>query len=392
MISVEEALKLIQQQIHSFPEECIDLNTALGRFLSRDITSSIAVPSFDNSAMDGYAIAFEPDRTNYSVAFEMAAGETQLKHLNKGEAARIYTGAPIPFGADTVVQQEWVSNSELGISFDSNKVKLGMHIRRKGEQTQPGSTVCSSGTEITPSLISLLSSIGCTKIWVHSLPKITLIITGNELVEPGNELNFGQIFNSNGPALKALLAKINITKTRTFTAPDQANALSEIIAESLENCDILLLTGGVSVGDYDFVNDCLSQNGVQKIFHKIAQKPGKPLWFGTTQSRQWVFGLPGNPAAVITCFNQYVKPAILIGMGKSDAFLSLGKLPLAHDFHKKSDLTFFMKGYYNLKEVELLPAQESFNLSSFKIANCIVKIDAHKTTLSAGEMVEIYPL
>jgi len=204
-------------------------------------------------------------------------------------------------------------------------------------------------------------------------------------------LEFGQIYNSNEFALVGLLKSLGIAQINTYQVIDELTEVEKTIQTALGESDFLIVTGGVSVGDYDFVKLALENNQVNTLLYKVKQKPGKPLFVGKKQD-QWVFALPGNPAAVITCFNQYVKPCLLAISGRTNAFESMALLPLKNTFKKSVGLTFFVKGKFDYQGVEILKGQESFNLLSFNVANCIVKIEDNIESLEIGSLVEVYPL
>ena len=391
MVSVEQAKSILIENIQPSKTEVVGLLQSLGCVLSCDIRSDINVPSFDNSAMDGYCFQFIEGQSVYRIQGQIQAGDTYHEEIQPGNCARIYTGAMLPKGADTVIQQELVSVSENAISFDINKVERGLNVRVEGSQNKLGEIIASKGTKITPSLIGLLASIGVPQVEVYCKPNVGIVITGNELIEIGQLLEKGKIYNSNEFALSALLQSIGIENVACFKANDTLESVIEALNHARINNDIVLVTGGISVGDFDFVNRAMTSIGVTELFYKVKQKPGKPLWVGKIEN-QWFFALPGNPAAVITCFNQYVKPTILSTIGYSNCFEALAMLPLSNSVNKKTGLTHFLKGYYTLDSVKILNSQESFNMKSFNTANCIVEIPEDIEEISENSLVSVYPL
>jgi molybdopterin molybdotransferase len=297
----------------------------------------------------------------------------------------------IPQDVDTVIQQELVSVSDGKIKIDLHKAKKGANIRTEGSQSKIGDIVASAGTKISPSLLGLLASNGIEKVKVFDEPKVSIIITGNELVNVGFPLEKGQIYNSNEFALKALLKVCGLNLIDVFHAVDTLESVVDQISKANESADIVILTGGISVGDFDFVKLAMQQIGVEELFYKVKQKPGKPLFVGLSNEK-WYFALPGNPAAVITCFNQYLKPTIEMLMGHQHSFLPIAMLPLKEDYHKNAGLTHFLKGFYTFNDVELLKGQESFNLASFNIANCIVLLPEELDFVQKGTLVAVYQL
>lgn len=391
MISVSETIEILKANIQHLGTEKRQLIDSLGHVLASDVLSKVNVPSFDNSAMDGYAICFERGINDYQVAYQIQAGDTNSYSLKTNEAARIYTGAPVPKNTNAVIQQELVSLNGSLISFDPEKFKLGMNIRTLGSQCFEKQIIASQGVLVTSAILGLLASAGVFEVEVFKKPVVSVIITGNELQKPNHELEFGQIYNSNEFALIGLLKSIGISQIDTYQVIDELTEVEKTIHTALSKSDILILTGGVSVGDYDFVKHALENNQVNTLLYKVKQKPGKPLFVGKKQD-QWIFALPGNPAAVITCFNQYVKPCLLAISGNENTFEPMAFLPLKNTFKKSVGLTFFVKGKYNYQGVEILQGQESFNLLSFNVANCIVKIEDNIESLEIGSLVEIYPL
>jgi len=390
MISVSEAIEILKANSKTLGIEKRPLIDALGHVLSSDVLAKVNVPSFDNSAMDGYAICFENGINEYQVTHQIQAGDTNSYHLKANEAARIYTGAPIPKNANAVIQQELVLVSDSVISFDPEMIKTGMNIRTMGSQCFENQIIASHGVRINPAIIGLLASAGIFEVEVFKKPVVSLIITGNELQKPNSKLEFGQIYNSNEFALIGLLKSLGIAQIKTYQVIDELTEVEETIQNALGDSDFLILTGGVSVGDYDFVKLALEKNRVNTLLYKVKQKPGKPLFVGKKQDK-WVFALPGNPAAVITCFNQYVKPCLFAISGRKNTFEPIAVLPLKNSFKKLAGLTFFVKGIFDYQGVEILQGQESFNLLSFNVANCIVKIDENTESLEIGSLVEVYP-
>ena len=391
MISVDQAKNILIENIQNSKTEVLGLLKSLGHVLSVDIRSEINVPSFDNSAMDGYCFQFVEGQSTYKIQSQIQAGDTDLDDILPGNCARIYTGAMMPKGADTVVQQELVSVNDGVISFDIDKLEKGLNVRLEGAQNKIGEVIVSRGTKITPSVIGLLASIGIPQVQVFKKPSVGIVITGNELIEVGEFLEKGKIYNSNEYALCALLQSIGIEQIECFKASDSLESVIDALNHARAKNDFVLVTGGISVGDFDFVNRAMSIIGVKELFYKVRQKPGKPLWVGKIQD-QWFFALPGNPAAVITCFNQYVKPTILNLSGHSNSFEPLAQLPLQNSVSKKAGLTHFLKGYYTMDSVRILKSQESFNMKSFNAANCIVEIPENAEQLSENTLVYVYPL
>lgn len=258
------------------------------------------------------------------------------------------------------------------ISFSPLPINQGTNVRPTGSHIQKGDIAFAKGQLVTPAAVGHLTGLGITEILVYNKPKVAIITTGDEVIEPGLELKTGSIYDSNKPMLVAALKSLGIEPIYIIHVPDKPELLYNHIQIAFEKVDILLVTGGVSVGDYDYVVPMLEKAGVQKVFHNIKQKPGKPLYFGTIDNKL-VFGLPGNPASVLTCFYEYVSVALKSMMGLQNAdiknLFSHLKIPI-----QKKGLTHFLKAIADAQGVEILSGQESYILHSYALANCLVYI------------------
>ncbi len=390
MISVEEAKKLIKESVLPLAVKEVDVVDALGYFLSESIIAPISIPSFNQSAMDGYAFCFEEVNQPLTIVEEVAAGDVREVAVEKGNAVRIFTGAKVPSGYDTVVMQELTEVSTNQLTVKDQGLKKGGNIRLKASQIKKGDIGLEKGTKITAAGVGFISALGYTKVKVYESPRVAIIATGDELVKPGNELKEGQIFESNTFMLQAALNKLMITPTISVVEDNQKET-QQAIAHAIQNNEMVLLSGGISVGDYDFVKESLENLGVEDVFYKIKQKPGKPLFFGKTNSC-YVFGLPGNPAAALSCFYQYAYPAINLMKGNLAPFLPKINLSITKQLKKKEGRAVFYKGHTDFKSVTLLEAQGSDMLKSFAIANCFIYIQAEKTVINENELVEVHLL
>lgn len=389
-VDVSKAKELLKSLAFSPKTQLVSLANSAGKFLASPVFAPMNVPSFDNSGMDGYAFAWDDLGESRKLAQVVQAGAHPDFTLEKGTAVRIFTGASVPRGADTVVQQEWVTVVGDTVFFELSKLNKGLNVRKAGSQCQTGDLILNSGTQVTPGTIGLLASMGIQEVEVFSVPSISIILTGDEIIEIGQALQPGQIYNANGPALIAYLSQMGITEVKVLKVKDEKSEVTRVIGEALEASDVVLLTGGISVGDYDFVKGSLVENGVEQLFYKVKQKPGKPIFAGV-KGEKMVFALPGNPASVLTCFIQYVKPFLLRILGNPDAWTAPAYFPIASDFTKKAPLTFFLKAKLENNRVIILPAQESFNLLSFGIADGVVEIPQELEHVEAGSLVAFYP-
>ncbi len=392
MKSVKEAKQIILENAVRLQSIVLNLNEALGYTVSDSIFSPLQMPNFRQSSMDGYAIRFEDMQNTLIVQDELPAGTAKEIKLKEGHAVKVFTGGPIPDDADMVVQKEWVNVCENKISIDTEKInknfiQTGLNIREPGSAIKKNELAIAKDTVLNSFQISLLASLGLTKIAVYKKPNIAIIITGNELVQPGNSLLKGQVYESNSFGLKAALKSVGIESVNIFFAKDNFAETVDCIQHVLAWADMVLLTGGVSVGDYDFVASACASVGIETLFHGVLQKPGKPLFLGKINSRL-VFGLPGNPASVLSCFQQYVLPALALLTGKLPP--SPQMIPLQHSFEKKAGLSFFLKAYENNGRVSVLPAQASFQLSAFAQANCWVELEESVTVVEENTPVPIY--
>lgn len=391
-ISVTEARELIRKHVIPLIPAKVALIDAVGLVLSEDIYSKTDVPPFNQSSMDGYAVNFDSwiHLGKLKIEGEVPAGTSENKSLEVQNAVRIFTGAPVPDGADTVVMQEKVTLSAGSLIIEDENLVKGMNFRVKGSEITAGALALEKDTVMSPAAIGYLAGVGIKDINVYPAPSVSIILTGDELQNPGETLEHGQVYESNSFALNAALKQTGISKIQFFRSQDNLETLTGIIAEALYKSDVVLLTGGVSVGDYDFVVRAATANGIEQVFHKIRQKPGKPLYFGK-KGRQIIFGLPGNPASVLNCFYEYVLPALGQMSGRKTLLKSLNVL-LKTALKKPAGLTQFLKGYYDGNSVIDLKAPESFRLSSFAKANCIIKMEEGKTEFAENELIEIHLL
>lgn len=392
MIPVSEARMLILQQVQELSPVINRLSDAAGFTLAKDIYATLNIPAYDQSSMDGYAFSFGSWERGKPLPIKgmMAAGTTEVLELTPGSAVRIFTGAPVPLGADTVVMQEKTRKENEVLFIDDEMLQSGANVRLKGSEIGKGDLAVAKNTVLSPAAIGFLAGIGVDEVPVYPAPKISLIVTGNELQQPGHELLAGQVYESNSFSLKAALKQMNIDTLSLLNATDELGTVKDVLTKALDESDVVLLTGGVSVGEYDFVEAAAASAGVEKVFHKIRQRPGKPLFFGH-KAGKLVFGLPGNPASVLTCFYEYVEPA-LKKMMKQPSAVRVERAALSGSFKKAPGLTHFLKGYYDGNTVSSLHAQESYRLSSFANANCLIKIEENVTACEKGEMVEIHLL
>lgn len=386
MVTIEDAFHSIDTNSHVFDPETVHVIESLDHVLAEDIRSPIDMPPFNQSSMDGYAVHMNGSST-YKLIGEIKAGDPGNIYLEPGQAVRIFTGAKVPLTANTVVKQEIVEREKDSINI-VEAFKENDNIRLRGEQMKSGSIAIKKGTKINPAAIGFMAMLGITEVTVIKKPSIGLITTGNELVKPGVELPDGQIYESNSVMLEAALCNEGY-EVEIASVEDNFERTKSAIQDMIRSHDILLLTGGISVGDYDFVGKALKEIGVKEVFYKVKQKPGKPLFFGTLNNKL-VFALPGNPAAALSCFYIYVQRALDNITNNTRSSTSIATL--ANEYSKRAGLTHFLKGYLEGNTVKVLSDQSSAMLSSFVEANCIIKIDQDIETIQQGSNVEVYKL
>lgn len=387
MIPIHEAKRLIIENYTDAKVTQLPINKASGFVLAEPVFSPIDTPPFDQSAMDGYAFSFDEwdGKSDLLLAGEVQAGNYLAQNLKPNEAARIFTGAAMPAGTDSVVIQENIIKKGKYISIKDDKLIKGSNVRLQASQTKKGDLALAEGHYLSPAAISFLAGLGVDSLKVYSNPAISIIVTGKELIKPGEAMSVGKIYESNSFGLTAALEQLDIVPVSVEVVDDDEQKIMNAINNQLGS-DIIMLSGGVSVGDYDFVTSALEKCGVKKIFHKVKQKPGKPFYFGKHQ-QTLVFGLPGNPAAVLSCFYEYVAEAIS-SFTKKEYFKKI-MLPLADDFTKKPGLTLLLKGKTTSNEVSILKDQESYKMNSFAMADCIIELEEDKMHFHKGEMVKV---
>jgi len=386
MISVEEGIALVDT--HTVATNVITKNTEdiLGYVLAKDVHSPINLPPFPNSAMDGYAIKLHKNLT-YNLLGEVKAGDNKNPVLKAGEAVRIFTGAMVPITADAVIMQEKVIANEKSINLQENP-KKGANIRPLGEQLKKGALALKKGTKLTPAAVSFIAGMGITQVVVYNKPKVGIVVTGNELVAAGNPLEDGQIYEGNSIMLKTALTQTGIPDNTIYRVKDNYEATCKTIEKALEENDVLLISGGISVGDHDYVYDALQAQNITSIFYKVKQKPGKPLFFAKKEEKL-IFALPGNPASALTCFYVYVYPALQKVMGNIFKGLKEQNLPVTKAINNKFGRALFLKAMINDKwEVTSLEDQSSAMLSSYAIANALIYIPAETESVEKGSLVK----
>ncbi|MEN3324251.1 gephyrin-like molybdotransferase Glp [Mariniflexile soesokkakense] len=387
MTSIEEAIQFVKE--HSKPllkSIYKTVEKAGGYELFENVDSPINMPPFRQSAMDGYALNLH-DNLTYQLIGEVKAGDVRQTILKPGEAVRIFTGAPVPNSSNAVVMQEKVIANGDNISIE-NKVEVNMNIRPLGEQVKKGEQALAKNTKLTPAAIGYLSSLGISKVNVFKKPSIALITTGNELVEAGSELTYGKIYESNSKMLLSALYSLKFYDVTIHKVEDDFEKTQSKLDTVINENDLVIITGGISVGDYDFVGKALNTLRITEHFYKVKQKPGKPLFFGTKQNTA-VFALPGNPAAALTCFYVYVYITLQKMMNHQDIELPRVNATSISAFKKFGDRPQFLKAIHINGSVEILEGQSSAMQQTFALSNALVFMREEVTNIEIGDTVEV---
>ena len=386
MIAVEEALHIVLKERFALTEtETLPLEQALNRNLAKAIQSPINLPSYRLSSMDGFALCTH-DFQEYQLKGEVKAGDNQNPDLQPGECVRIFTGAVVPDSADAVVMQEKIKQEGNTITVDL-PIYQGQNIREVGSQVKKGAFPLEKGQVLQASGLAFLRSLGISEVEVIRVPRVHIILTGNELISPDEPLTRGKIYESNSVLLQIALEQQGIQPQLISFSEDSVEATTLVLENALQTADVVLVSGGISVGDYDFVKAALGNLKVETLFYKVRQRPGKPLYFGKKENA-FVFALPGNPASTLSCFYVYVLPLLARLKGGQSKGLLQVKLPLAHAFQSDEPRALFLKALVKERAVQILDYQHSSMLVSFAKANALVYIPEKSGAFSEGDFVE----
>ncbi len=396
---VDRARALIRQFLTPITAcERVHIRQALGRTLAADVVSPIDVPGHDNSAMDGWALRYadldaaaETALTRIGDSF---AGRPFDGHVRQGEAVRIFTGGVMPAGADTVVMQERATATATGVRIHPGAAnKAGQNRRYAGEDLKAGATVFNAGQALYPAEIGMLASLGINEVPVYRRLRVAFFSTGDELVSIGTPLAAGQIYDSNRYTINGMLARMGFDAIDMGVVPDVPQALERAFATAAANADVVITSGGVSVGEADYVKQLLDKLG-EVVFWKIAMKPGRPLAYGRLGNAHF-FGLPGNPVSVMVTFYQFVRDALLHLSGRIDvAALPMMRATLSAPIRKMPGRTEFQRAILSRDAkgdacVRVTGDQGSGILSSMSRANCFMVLGAEVGNVDAGTAVDV---
>lgn len=398
MIKLEEAVKLILDKAKPLAVKEAPVLKSLGLVLRQDVTSPLFIPPFDKSAMDGYAVrardvkgASKTSPVVLEVIEDVPAGKVGKQIVGKGFATRIMTGAPIPKGAEAVVMVEDTESPDRKYVKIFKEVSEGSNIAKTGEDVKKGDIVLKAGRVIGAAEMGMIASVGKKSVKVGVRPKVVVVSTGNEVLMPGRNIEPGKIYDSNGYSLTGMAMKRGAKASFGGIAEDHKYSLRDKFIRA-GRFDILVLSGGVSMGDYDIVQDTLAGLNIERLFWKVFIKPGMPTYVGMYENR-FVFGLPGNPVSCMVTFELFVAPAIDAMLGKSEIGPKRGKAVLRNGMKIKQDRRKFYRGKLSVidgrEEVELYRDQASGILRSMIESNVLIDIPGDAAEVKAGQIVDI---
>ncbi len=397
-LMVSDALKYIYAAISPISEaEIVPIRESLNHVLAADIVSSLNVPTATNSAMDGYAlhgdIIPKQGTSKIKVIGTAFAGKPYQDKVGQGECVRIMTGAVMPEATDTVIIQEHVERTDDEILIDS-ETKLGSNVRQAGEDIKVGDVILEKGMRIRPADIGLIASLGFGEVEVIRKLRIAFFSTGDELCSIGEELENGSIYDSNRYTLFGMLSELNVTIMDMGIIRDNREDLQQAIESAAAQADVIITTGGVTVGEADFVKEILQESGTVN-FWKVAMKPGRPMAFGQIKDAHF-FGLPGNPVSVMVTFYQFVKPAIRHLMSETETETVTMQVPCISNLKKRPGRVEYQRGILERDEnnqwfVRKTGAQGSGILRSMSQANCFIVLPMESASVEPGTMVKVQP-
>ncbi|MDY0016328.1 MAG: molybdopterin molybdotransferase MoeA [Candidatus Delongbacteria bacterium] len=388
MIELEKAFELVIENCRTLPEIELTVHECLGYICAEDLYAKLDMPPFDKSSMDGFAFKWTEGKNKYINDGIIPAGEPSDEPLEEGHCIAIMTGAPLPFGADTVIPVEITEKAGDKIRF-TYPAKKYANVSYKAEDIKKDALIFPEGKKIRTQDIALLVAAGFFNIKVYKLPEIAILNTGSEIIEPGQPLKYGQIYNSNGTMLSVMAQNIGINAEYIGIAGDDERSLSLKLTEGLKS-DILLISGGVSMGEFDLVPKVLESLGVKKIFHKVAIKPGKPVFFGKTD-KCLVFGLPGNPLSNFVGFELFVKTAVRKMTGETELLPVYGEAELTAEFRHKGDRDNYypavLKNIEGRMFIDPVHSNGSADITSLSKANCFLIGATGKKSYIAGDII-----
>lgn len=387
MISITEAFSILENTPFPLKEVTVSLWEARNSVLAETVFSPINMPPFRQSNMDGYALCLH-NVLEYSIVGEIKAGDFYSDKLQPGQAVKIYTGAAVPDSAQAVIQIEKVSANGNLLQLQEN-VLPETNVRSLGSQITQNQIALEKGTFLNAAAIGFLSGLGFTKVKVYQKPTVGIVITGNELVAPGQPLPRGKVYESNAVMLQSALYHSHFENVTLYKVEDNFENTKATLDKAIHENEMVIVSGGISVGDYDFVGKALENLNVKTLFYKVNQKPGKPLFAGK-YNEKFIFALPGNPAASLTCLYIYVLTTLKKLSGLPVSYSSNYTLNLAHDYEISNSRNQFLKATIAGNEVTILSHQDSSMLNSFALANALVYLPSGNYTKTKGDKVAVY--
>jgi molybdopterin molybdotransferase len=388
LIGLDKALEIVRGvQVHA-REETVLLENALNRVLARDVLSPIDSPPFDKSAMDGFAVGAEEDSRELRIVDTVAAGGQPGRPVGKGECARIMTGAMLPPGTGRVIRREYVQETPGRIRVLT--AETGTNVIGRGASIRAGGPVLGPRV-LGPQDVGILAASGIEQVTVALPPRVAVLCTGPEIRPAGSPLGNGEIYDSNGPQLRAQLTAMGCPATVRSGIEDRPAPLTRAIGEAMESCDVLLLTGGVSAGDFDFVPACLEGLGAEILFHRVSVKPGKPTLFALRGDRQ-VFGLPGNPVSTFIIFEVFVKPFLYRRMGLDWAPTVFRGILGQAVRRNQAERTEFLPVSVRQGLVQAVPYHGSAHLNALADADGFIRMEIGVHEIPKGTQVDVRPI
>ena len=397
MVCVEEAERIIQEQVKDYGKELIPFESALGRVLAEDIKADRDLPPCNKSTMDGIAInysAFEKGIRSFQIKATLAAGDKPVEIENENECVEIMTGASLPDTTDTVIRYEDVEIKNGAALITIDTIKKGQNIHRKGKDKKKDEVVAAANQFIDPTVISMAASVGKSVLLVRKLPKVVIISTGDELVEVSAQPSAYQVRQSNNYTIRAVLLQYCVSAD-LLHIPDNPEITKEKLEKCLVDYDVIILTGGISMGKFDYVPKVLEELNVSKLFHKVQQRPGKPFWFGSYQDTVLVFAFPGNPVSTFMCLYRYFVPWLenkLKGKSENQKVFAV----LDEDVAFTPQLQYFVQVKININEAGQLRATPMEGNGSGDFTNLLdtdafMELPLEKSNFRKGEVYRIWP-
>jgi molybdopterin molybdotransferase len=393
MVTVKEATDIILQNCYLSASESVPITESVGRVLSEGIIADRDFPPFDRVSMDGIALSFDQLKTRNHFIIEnmQAAGEPVKELKDKSKCIEVMTGAVLPLGTDTVIRYEdlTISNGVVNVSTESVQQKQSIHAQ--AQDARKGEMLIEAGIVISPAEVALLATVGKPSVSVRRLPRAAIVASGDELVAIESDPKPHQIRRSNTFALEAAMKKLGWAGTQ-YHFPDDLEVLRKSLKTLVTDHDVVILSGGVSKGKFDFIPQVLKEIGVKQLFHQISQRPGKPVWFGVTNDGKVVFALPGNPVSTFMCFHRFIKPWLLKSIGIADQF---AKAILGTDFKFEPQLTYFLQVAVKNEEGKLVAYPKagggSGDFANLKEVDGFLELPLEKTLFKAGEVYPFIP-